>query len=245
MQATIRQDLWRKSRLAALGTAMAKVNHDLRGVLATALLVSDRLSSSSDPKVRASAPMLLGAIERAIALATRTMEFAREGPPTLATTVFPLAPLVAEAAEAAKAAAEGRGASVAVEAAPGLALTADRDLLFRVFLNLLRNAIEAGAHAIRVTAALQDGVIAIDLADDGPGLPAALAADPFRPFHSGRRGGSGLGLAIARDLVRAHGGEIELAETGPAGTRFRLTLPEAPGLEPAAEGEAPAREQAS
>jgi signal transduction histidine kinase len=168
------------------------------------------------------------------------MEFAREGPPTLATTVFPLAPLVAEAAEAAKAAAEGKATSVAVEAPGGLTLTADRELLFRVFLNLLRNAIEAGARTVRVTAAAQDGVIAIDLADDGPGLPAALTADPFRPFHSGRRGGSGLGLAIARDLVRAHGGEIELAETGPTGTRFRLSLPETPGLEPDAEAPTPA-----
>lgn len=240
MQETIRQDLWRKSRLAALGTAMAKVNHDLRGLLATALLVSDRLSSSTDPKVRAAAPMLLGAVERAIALATRTMEFAREGPPTLATTVFPIAALVAEAAEAAKAAADRTGVALTVEAPDGLTLTADRELLFRVFLNLLRNAIEAGAGRIRVTAAEHDGVIAIEVADDGPGLPPALAADPFRPFHSGRRGGSGLGLAIARDLVRAHGGEIELAATGPDGTRFRLSLPRVPGLEAAGEPGDPA-----
>lgn len=230
MQAAVRQDLWRKSRLAALGTALAKVNHDLRGVLATALLISDRLSSSSDAKVRASAPMLLGAIERAVALCTRTMEFVREGPPTLATTRFPLRALVEDAATAAKAAAADEAARVVTEAPGGLVLTADRDLLFRVFLNLTRNAIEAGARTVTVSASEQDGVVAIDIADDGPGLPAALAEDPFRPFHSGRRGGSGLGLAIARDLVRAHGGEIELAATGPGGTRFRLSLPLVPGV---------------
>ena len=231
MQATVRQDLWRKSRLAALGTAMAKVNHDLRGVLATALLVSDRLASSTDPKVRAAAPLLLGAIERAIALATRTMEFAREGPPTLTTTRFALRPLIAEAAAAAEAAAGRPGAETTLAVSEEITLIADRDLLFRVFLNLLRNAIEAGARRIAVTAAADAAVVAITVADDGPGLPAALAADPFRPFHSGRRGGSGLGLAIARDLVRAHGGEIELAETGPAGTRFRILLPLRPGEE--------------
>jgi signal transduction histidine kinase len=235
MQAAVRQDLWRKSRLAALGTAMAKVNHDLRGVLATALLISDRLSSSTDAKVRASAPMLLGAIERAVALCTRTMEFVREGPPTLATTRFPLRALVEDAATAAKAAAADEGARVVTEAPESLVLTADRDLLFRVFLNLTRNAIEAGSRTVTVSATEQDGVVAIDIADDGPGLPPALAEDPFRPFHSGRRGGSGLGLAIARDLVRAHGGEIELAETGPRGTRFRLSLPLVPGVD---EGEA-------
>lgn len=237
MQEAVRQDLWRKSRLAALGTAMAKVNHDLRGVLATALLISDRLSSSTDAKVRASAPMLLGAIERAVALCTRTMEFVREGPPTLATTAFPLRSLVADAAVAAKAAASDEVARVVTEAPEALVLTADRDLLFRVFLNLMRNAIEAGAGTVTVSAAEQDGVVAIDIADDGPGLPPALADDPFRPFHSGRRGGSGLGLAIARDLVRAHGGEIELAATGPGGTRFRLSLPLVPEME-AGEAEA-------
>ncbi len=234
MQAAVRQDLWRKSRLAALGTAMAKVNHDLRGVLATALLISDRLSSSTDAKVRASAPMLLGAIERAVALCTRTMEFVREGPPTLATTRFPLRALVEDAATAAKAAAADEDARVVTKAADDLMLTADRDLLFRVFLNLTRNAIEAGSRTVTVSAAEQDGVVAIDIADDGPGLPATLAEDPFRPFHSGRRGGSGLGLAIARDLVRAHGGEIELAATGPAGTRFRLSLPLVPGVDDSA-----------
>jgi signal transduction histidine kinase len=231
MQDAVRQDLWRKSRLAALGTAMAKVNHDLRGVLATALLISDRLSSSTDAKVRASAPMLLGAIERAVALCTRTMEFVREGPPTLATTEFPLHALVAEAGAAAQAAASDTAAEVATDAPEALMLTADRELLFRVFFNLTRNAIEAGARRVTVSATEQDGVVAIDIADNGPGLPPALAEDPFRPFHSGRRGGTGLGLAIARDLVRAHGGEIELAETGAQGTRFRLSLPVVPGVE--------------
>ncbi len=237
MQATVRDDLWRKSRLAALGTALAKVNHDLRGILATALLISDRLSSSTDAKVRASAPMLLGAIERAVALCTRTMEFVREGPPTLATSRFALRPLAEEAGEAAMAAAGDVAGRIVVEAPADLVLTADRDLLFRAFLNLMRNALEAGARTVTVRASEREGLVPIDIADDGPGLPGALKDDPFRPFHSGRRGGSGLGLAIARDLVRAHGGEIELAATGAAGTRFRLTLPLVAGM---AEGEAEA-----
>ncbi len=230
MQEAIREDLWRKSRLAALGTAVAKVNHDLRGVLATALLVSDRLAASADPKVSAAAETLLGSIERAVALCSRTMEFAREGPPTLAVTRFPLRGLVEECAASARAAAgpEGR-AVILAEVAPALTIAADRELLFRVFLNLLRNAIEAGASSITVRAAAEEGGVVVTLADNGPGLPAALADDPFRPFHSGRKGGSGLGLAIARDLVRAHGGDIAVVATGPAGTTFQLALPHEPG----------------
>ncbi len=239
MQASIRQDLWRKSRLAALGTAVAKVNHDLRGVLATALLVSDRLSGSSDPKVRASAPKLLDSIERAVALCSRTMEFVREGPPTLNATRFPLKALIEDAAVAAKAAAsadEGR-VTVIADAPPDLALMADRELLFRVVLNLARNAIEAGASRVTVSAAEQESTVAIDIADNGRGLPAALASDPFKPFQSGRRGGSGLGLSIVRDLVRAHGGEIMVAETGSSGTRFHIAMPRDATAEP--EPEAP------
>lgn len=239
MQSSIRQDLWRKSRLAALGTAVAKVNHDLRGVLATALLVSDRLSGSSDPKVRASAPQLLASIERAVALCSRTMEFVREGPPTLNAARFELKPLIEEAGAAAKAAASADEARVSVIAdAPGeLALVADREMLFRVVLNLARNAIEAGATRVTVTAREREGAVSIELADNGRGLPPALAADPFKPFQSSRRGGSGLGLSIVRDLVRAHGGEITVAETGPSGTRFHIALPLDASAEP--EPEAP------
>ena len=68
----------------------------------------------------------------------------------------------------------------------------------------------------------------IDLEDDGPGLPEEVRADLFRAFAASvQGGGAGLGLAIARDLMVAHGGEIELLDTGPAGTTFRLTLPAA------------------
>ena len=70
----------------------------------------------------------------------------------------------------------------------------------------------------------------LDVEDDGPGLPEAVRADLFRPFAASMQGGgTGLGLAIARDLMVAHGGGIELLETGPSGTTFRLTLPPAAG----------------
>jgi signal transduction histidine kinase len=91
----------------------------------------------------------------------------------------------------------------------------------------LRNAAEAGAHRVRVSVRQTEPVV-LDIEDDGPGLPEAVRADLFRPFAGSiRRGGTGLGLAIARDLTVAHGGGIELVETGAAGTTFRLTLPSA------------------
>ena len=109
---------------------------------------------------------------------------------------------------------------------PDLIVEADRDQLYRVFLNLARNAVEAGAHRLRFAAAREAATIAIEVADDGHGLPPKARENLFRPFFgSARPGGSGLGLAIARELVRAHGGELSLASSTGAGTVFRLTLP--------------------
>jgi signal transduction histidine kinase len=102
----------------------------------------------------------------------------------------------------------------------------DRSQLFRVLVNLLRNAVEAGASRVRVWVRAQNTTLMIEVADDGPGLPERVRANLFRPFATtSRRGGAGLGLAIARDLMLAHGGDLELVATGRDGTTFRLVLP--------------------
>ncbi len=110
---------------------------------------------------------------------------------------------------------------------PAVVVKADRNQMFRVLVNLLRNAAEAGARNVRVSVR-GTGPFVLDVRDDGPGLPEAVRADLFRAFAASiQGGGTGLGLAIARDLMVAHGGTIELLETGPTGTTFRLTLPAA------------------
>ena len=81
---------------------------------------------------------------------------------------------------------------------------------------------------MRIAAFLEDGALTIDVADDGPGLPEKAREHLFQPFAgSAREGGTGLGLVIAREVVHAHGGEIELARTGDDGTVFRLRFPTA------------------
>lgn len=235
MQEELRRALWQKSRLAALGTAVTKINHDMRGILATALMISDRLTTSEDPKVRQMAPMLLSSIERAVALCKQTLDYAREGPPPLELRRFKLSALVEEAARAAEAATRDGSAAVVGDVAAEIEVLADREQMFRVLLNLFRNAFEAGARRVAVSA--QPGeTTTITIADDGPGLPVKVRESLFSPFLSGRRGGTGLGLAIARDVMRTHGGDIALDSTGPDGTVFRLTLPgEAPAEAPPAE----------
>ena len=120
----------------------------------------------------------------------------------------------------------GDGLTIDCAIPPELTVEADRDQLYRVLLNLARNAVEAGAHRLELNAAREGQVIAIEIVDDGPGLPPKARDNLFRPFFgSARPGGSGLGLAIARELVRAHGGELTLVSSTGSGTVFRLTLP--------------------
>src|SRR5882757_7798103 len=94
MQGTVRQALRQRARLAALGAAVTKINHDLRGILSTARLVSDGLAESAAPEVRRVAPRLFEAIDRAVALCTRTLDFSREGAPPFTPSRFELRPLI-------------------------------------------------------------------------------------------------------------------------------------------------------
>jgi len=227
MEEGLRAALRQQARLAALGAALAKINHDLRNILAAARLVSDRLADSTDPRVKRMAPTLIGSIDRAVALCTQTLDYARDEPPVPARQRFALGPLIDEAAAVAAMLA-GDKAAVESAVAPETIADADRDQLFRVLVNLMRNAAEAGARRIRVTAS-QTGDAAplvIEVADDGPGIPDKARQRLFQPFAgSARAGGTGLGLAIGREILAAHGGSLELAASSQSGTVFRLTLP--------------------
>ena len=117
----------------------------------------------------------------------------------------------------------------------GLMVDADPDQLFRILLNLARNAVQAlesraahdpGRDQIRITGRREGAVVVIEVSDTGPGIPEKARAHLFEPFQgSTRTGGSGLGLAIAAELVRAHGGDIRLVE-GTIGATFRVTIPD-------------------
>jgi signal transduction histidine kinase len=231
MQETVRQALRQKERLAALGAAVARINHDLRNILATARLVSDGLSASVAPEVRRVAPRLLAAIDRAVALCAQTLTFTGERAPPPVRRHFSLALLVEELADLVERPGEF---ALANEVAATLMVEADREQLFRILQNLALNAAQAGARRASVRARGDARITAIELADDGPGLPPKARDNLFRPFAgSARPGGTGLGLAIAREVMRAHGGEIALGESGATGTSFVLTLP-APGAGDAA-----------
>ncbi len=238
MQRELRTALWRNARLAALGTAVARISHDLRGILSPALLTAERLQMSQEPSIKRAGDTLVRAVERATDLVRRTVEFAREVPVAPLRQRMALRPAVAEAAEQTHAVCPDLAVENAVPQA--LEIDANHDSIVRVFANLLRNAGEAQARHVHVAAEEDGASVAITVADDGPGLPAPVQAALFHPFVTGGRPGStGLGLAIVHDLMRAHDGEVSLLETAASGTRFRLTLPRA--RPPAARTEGAAR----
>ena len=223
MQDEMRAALWRNARLAAVGTSVAKISHDLRNILSSALLVSDRLQTINDPTIERASRTLVSAVERAAQLVTRTVDFAREGPPPVVRSAVPLYELIEEAALVVRPV--DSGVTIQNDVPEALVLPLDRAQIYRVLLNLMRNAAEAGAKTIRVTTESRGGVTRMRVADDGPGLPLRVQDRLFQPFtSSGRYGGTGLGLAIARDLIRAHGGDLVLEETGPRGTVFGMDL---------------------
>jgi signal transduction histidine kinase len=198
-------------------------------MLSTARLLSDRLARSDDERTRALAPTILNTIDRAARLASDAIEYVRDRPtPRLAT--IDLADLVDEVGIVLQEQGEDRDPNLVRnwvnEVGGEQQARADRDLLYRVFVNLGRNAFEAGASTVTVRSRADGGDLAIDVCDNGPGVPRDLVEGVFRPFVTGgRAGGAGLGLAIARDLVCAHGGDIAISETSAQGTTFRFTLP--------------------
>jgi len=228
MQERLIAALRQKERMAALGVAVTRINHDLKNILATARLVSDRLSHSEDPEVARMAPRLVKTIDRAVNLCVQTLTYAREGPAQLQLARVDLNALVADVAGGLPVASPEQ-VRVDDELPEGFTITADRDQLYRVFANIAQNAVEAGATQLRFHGGREDGRVLVNLADNGPGLPPTIQETVFQPFQTaGKSGSSGLGLAIARDLVRAHGGEIRVVSTSGAGTEFCIDLPARP-----------------
>ena len=221
-----------RQRLAELGEAVAKINHDLRNSLAAAQLVSEGLARSEDPRVQRAAPRLERVLERAINLTEDTLQYGKAKPPEPKMEAANLHDTVSEAAREAMAAFPTLKLNNNIPQSTNAWI--DTEHLHRVIVNLVRNAAQATAKARP-----EGGEISIDLKDNslfcrdnGPGMPENARKNVFTPFAgSNTKGGTGLGLAIARELMQAMGGDVALDETGPKGTVFQITLPDTPAGE--------------
>jgi signal transduction histidine kinase len=235
MQIEISSMLQQKNHLAALGLAVSKVSHDLRNMLSSAHIISDRMAMLNDPTVRRFAPKLIASLDRAISFLGQMLTFGRlqESPPRR--EVMPLHEAVAEAWAWAEL---HRPQNVRLKNTVPRAITinADREHMYRILTNLVRNAMQALEQAetdkglVTISGERRGRECLIRITDNGPGIPPAVRDRLFQAFQSAAKaGGTGLGLAIAAELAEAHGGRVEVAETGPGGTAMVVTIPDPPG----------------
>ncbi len=231
MQMQLTSAVFQKERLAQLGGAVAKISHDLRNILTTAQLFTDRMENSEDPYVKRTVPKLLNSISRAVNLCESTLAFgkAEEPAPTLDRVRF--ADIVNGVFESERLAIGDYDIEYSQDITGDMAVRADAEQLYRVLSNLVGNARQAivtsgNAGTISVSGSEDDLNWMIQVTDNGPGLPGKALDHLFQPFQGGaRKGGTGLGLAIAAELVRGHGGRLELVRSDDQGTRFAISLP--------------------
>ena len=232
LQTQLSAHLKQKERLAQLGEAVAKISHDLRNVLTTTQLLTDRIEMVKDPVVVRVAPKLVSSVDRAIRLCEHTLNFGKAEEPAPDIACFLLASLVEEIIEAEDLRISGQSVRIKTDIPAGLNIWADREQMFRVIGNLVGNARQAivasgqGGEILIRAVSVNDGT-EILVIDTGPGLPQRAQDKLFQPFQgSVRKGGTGLGLAIAAEIVRGHGGDLKLVETSDKGTSFRVFLPD-------------------
>ncbi len=234
MQSLLQGSLNQKAHLAALGLAASKVSHDLRNMLTSAQLISDRLSSVKDPTVQRFAPKLITSLDRAISFLNQTIRYGKAQEPAPRREKLRLRDIVAEVIEHAEL--QNEAITFEQQIDERVVVDADREQLSRILTNLVRNAskvLEQNGHDMGrapriVIAAQRHGKLCeVIVSDNGPGIPHAIREKLFQPFQSAdSQGGTGLGLAISAELVQAHGGEIEVTSTGPEGTVFRFIIPD-------------------
>jgi signal transduction histidine kinase len=240
MQGSLAHELAQGKRLAELGMAVARINHDLRNILSAAQLISDRLATIPDPLAQRLAPRLVATLDRAIQFCQSTLTYgaSRELPPSRHR--FDLSDLVSQVVESGQAE-HDVAIDYNIDIPPRFCVYADPDHMLRVLENLSRNAAQAlmakGAtdgrpKAIRFAAIRTDGLALIEISDTGPGFPLDQHDRIFEPFHKSTSDvGAGLGLAIAADLVTRNGGAITLAPAKAddfyCGARFLIKLPTA------------------
>jgi len=228
MQGEVRKALKQKTRLANLGLAVSKINHDLKNILSTARLSMDRLKPHSrDTDQEKVMARFLRSVDRAVRLGERTLKYGKADEPPPEKQMFPLSELVLEVQDTLKES-TGEGIRWNINIPKRMKVNADREQLFRVLFNLCRNAIEAMGEGgtLTITGKVDGKEHLIGVTDTGPGIPERLQETLFVPFAGSTKGsGSGLGLAIAQELVRAHSGEILLEKSDPTGSVFCICLP--------------------
>lgn len=231
---SLKADLERNQRLAAMGEMAASLAHQLRTPLATALLYSanlaqPELSDAARARFAGKATEQLKRLERLI---QDVLLFARGE--SIGRDAIAVARLIGEAAQTLEPLCLEKDVSFRVELAVGeTIIMGSRKALGGALLNLLENALqacEAGGEVI-LSAVIAGRQLRIGVRDTGSGIAAEVQARIFEPFFTTRGQGTGLGLAIALGVARAHGGAIEVSSKPGEGSEFLMLLPLGPAVE--------------
>ncbi len=227
-QESLREDLRRAENLAALGRLLAGVAHEVRNPLA-AIRSTVQLWQRLPDRARTPASMeaVIGSVDRLNDLVSRLLYFARSGHDARAPV--DVNALVRDALELVRAQADGQKVTLAAELDPHLpTIHGSAQALQQVLLNLAANALQAMPAGGRLTCVShwlpEEGQVELRVKDTGPGVPASARDRLFEPFFTTRTEGTGLGLALCREIVRQHGGRIDLADSG-TGAEFVVRLP--------------------
>ncbi len=225
----LQERVGRNQRLSEMGEMAARLAHQVRTPVASAMLFASSLERSTDSGARKNGGRILERLRHLETLVNDMLRFARGD-------LGQLERLTArDLIDAAVQAADPRvndALSVQAWVDDAVAVLANRDMLAGAITNLIGNAGECGASQIELGARCSsEGYLEISVADNGPGIPEAVTARIFEPFFTTRSGGTGLGLAVVRSAVEAFGGSVHHEAAALGGARFVLRLPteELPG----------------
>ena len=223
-------EMARRERLAALGDVAAAFAHEVRNPLNAVSMGLQRLSAEFTPEPAAGyarvVDLMQGEVRRLNAIVEQFIALARPLPLTLGRV--DVTELLRELAALMEPEARTTGVELRLAAPAGLpAVTADRDHLKQVLLNLVVNALQAmgAGGTLTLGARAERERVTLVVADTGPGLAPDVLARVFDPYFTTKPGGLGLGLTIARRIAEAHGGALEVESRPGEGTRFLLSLP--------------------
>ncbi len=234
-EASLKEQLNHSERLAALGRMIAGVAHEIRNPLGIVRSTAELLGRRVEPKQAALAQVIVEESTRLNGIVTEFLDFARPQAPDLR----PLALEEVMERNLTALAAETERAGVRVvrryAAQPSQAL-GDKDLLYRAFLNIFNNAIQAMEEQGGGTLTVSTGVleqpggklwVTAGVEDSGPGFPPEALGRLFDPFFTTKEKGTGLGLSIVSSIIAGHQGQVELSVAASGGARVEVRLPAA------------------
>jgi len=225
---TYREDLiaraTRSERLATFGQLVGSIGHELRnplGVIESSLYLL-RGRTGDDERVKKHLDRIGDQVQLSNQIISGLLDMVRDRP--LPRESFPLATLLDRAAEAVP---RPPGVTLEISAAEGLSVRGDPVQLRQAVVNLLLNAVQAAGPegAVRIVSRADEGGVAVDVEDDGPGVPEAVRGRLFEPLITTKEHGNGLGLALVKRVAERHGGTVLHEPRAGGGTRFTLRLP--------------------